>query len=456
MRDTYFLVKIRYLLADKIISLMGKSRKRKLMGGGMTSNIMTGNLYINGLIQSNSIQVKKLQPNTPPQIGVEDDPSNPLMSSQKKDMATNSHENVSVGDRFADKMLERCQKEIAKRSPSKQDMSSAALMSNALLETAKEIGNIFGKEAANNFMALILSTTDDKVDETRLVSAIQSFFSGIESSMERTDGFSGFSRVGGFSAVLNKGCKLLAQLEDDTDVLQNSDADLGLAYAMNLFFETFAVDNFGPAFKTFDLNFNWEISSAKPVDMGSSETVTASSLSKSETAEGVADYLLNAIGNEKAAKYISELPRGANFIEAIGTAISIVLMENGQRQAELFVLYLNNNIKNDVNATHSGDTFHGWRLGRDESKPYDGLGREQFEENDFFLGSSEVSRKGHIGLSMKWTVDSNGIGCFRTIDMNEAYAQYSRMQEMQEIQASKADFEAAINEPKGNLLDSYI
>lgn len=352
-----------------------------------------------------------------------------------------------VSERFAEKMRERCRLEMEKRPLAEQNFEHAEILANSLLSTAQEIEKQYGKEQANSFMSQMLSATDQKVDENLLAAAVNTFFNTV-----KTEALTAQQKKG-FSGVLNKGCESLAPPVDeaspksDTKETEAKDSaatpgNYGLAYGMNLFFNT-ATETES---KDFDLDYNWVTVSNEPIDLTRANNVTAGEFTKSDESEGLAEYLLNQAGSQEASDYIKNLPSGSNFMEAIATSVAIVAEEKGQGAAREYVAYLNQNLKNPIDDSLSEVSFHGWRLSGDPKNPP----REALEApTELWFSDSEIQRKEHQGLINKFTDKETGVGIYKTLDLNELYAAY-----IQGRETGKERVTNGLNQPAGNLVDT--
>ncbi len=366
---------------------------------------------------------------------------------------------ANISEHFAEKMLERCRREMEKRPLSDRNMENAKILADSLVTTAKEIERYYGKEQANSFMSQVLSVTDQKVDENLLAGAVKTFFETV-----KVEGLNAQQRKG-FSGILNRGCESLVGYEDDGFATGNAEeqgaaeedmpsslgsGNYGLAYGMNLFFGTVTETEC----KDFDLDYNWVTLSSEPIDLTTGNNVTASEFSKSEEAESMADYLLNQIGSEEASDYIKNLLSGSNFMDAVATAVAIVAEEKGQSAAQEYVAYLNHNLKNPIDNSLSEVTFHGWRLPgvqniqsnepNEPNEPSESLA-------DLWFFSSEVEKKGHLGLINKFTDKETGVGIYKTLDLHELYMGYKKSQNV-EKESGIQD----MNQSTGNLVDTIV
>ncbi len=218
--------------------------------------------------------------------------------------------------------LEKTENPNAKeKTPADTRAEEAKVLANSITATIEQIKKEFGKEAANEVMANILTSTEDGVTADKIANAIGSVFAAFansakEAATSATATPDDLAKADETNKKLEKMVKFLNAGEPDKTDGEKS----ALTGALNEFFGMNAFeeddrDRFTADFKWISRNEEIENEKAK----GHKEKdfyLTFEELGKENT-DRLINFLRNDLGDEAAAQYIESLGEDADVFEAI-------------------------------------------------------------------------------------------------------------------------------------------
>ncbi|MDR2405431.1 MAG: hypothetical protein LBE27_03570 [Deltaproteobacteria bacterium] len=308
-------------------------------------------------------------------------------------------------------------------------------LKSSIITLSSEIGRKLGTEAENEFKVGILKATEDSVNEEKIAGAVTDFFTQVRMLPDKYP--TAYKHLASFNDYLNLGLDSLSDESAET-------CEKGLAYSLNVFFNGKSIAaSSDPEIKYFSTAFAWEkrekeLEAAETddgldgyfvMDFPSSEIIKSEDFSISqEYIQMAADYLRGKLGSEQAADYLLE-NYSTKFTESFATVVATVAKENGQEAAYDFVLFLNENVAPNLEA--SGFTFRGWNLMNDYSKS-----RDEWldlpavdQENGLWVGDnekeSELQIKRHQGVLSNFNATDSETGAKLSVpvvyDLDELY-----------------------------------
>jgi hypothetical protein len=305
------------------------------------------------------------------------------------------------------------------------------LLADSIVATSELIKNNFGEKKANEFMATILQSTQLGLSETKLASAITSFFKKAAAEIYGTESFD--KTISSVMEFLNK--DLTTYFSENSSL--SSSTTYGLSYAINKFFnnnEIGSVKHFNEAFEYNDYSGSLnseDIETTNSEDgyfhiyFGSYDDSTSITIS-SEMFEQIYNFLADNIQNENASSYFASYGH-TDYLNAISGAFAIITNEDGQEKAHAFQDFLNKNFSQKVSVDGKPLVLDWWLLGVDYSNP-DEVYPDTVSDKRRLSGImdadkeiEEIIAKGHQTLSVNWLDISSKVGTANAIDIDKLY-----------------------------------
>jgi hypothetical protein len=238
---------------------------------------------------------------------------------------------------FADailKTLNEAEKKLeAEKRRSAEDKAELA---KSLAETADEIRNIFGYAEANQFMATVLTATEQGVSENRLASAVNQFLSAV-----RNTALTSMAKRGLTDEEAVKANSALKKLDKLIDYLnkgnEESSKPKSLAEAINKYFGGADLPEEEKKLFTADFRFVSEKELKKEAEeeaKNKAAQLAAFVITKAEVGpeaiEAAVNYLSDEVSSQKAASILADLKDDGDIFEAVDEVRSVLAEEDSE------------------------------------------------------------------------------------------------------------------------------